>query len=201
MSDSETARLVERWRAGDQSAATELHDRYVIRLIALVRKKLESKYSHRISPDDVVQSAWRTFFRRASNGQYDLRRSGDLWRLMSKIAVNKLKIRQRYHDAARRSPDREWTPTDPVDVESLSAISSTEPDPADAAALLDLVERFMQELAPDDRTILEHRLQDCSVPEIAEKYGRTERTIRRRLERIRETLGKWKPAGHESDGE
>src|SRR5262249_45888213 len=65
--------------AQQQPAASELFQRYAGRLIALARSRLSTKVSKRVDPEDVVQSAYRSFFAGARDGCYDLERGGDVW--------------------------------------------------------------------------------------------------------------------------
>ena len=72
MADSTTEQLLDRVHRGDEQAAEELLDRYVSRLIQLARSRLPSKLARRLDPEDVVQSACRSFFRRAGAGLYEV---------------------------------------------------------------------------------------------------------------------------------
>ena len=60
--NEKTADLVTRYREGDELAAQELFARYVERLTRLARSRLSPKLSSRFDPDDVVLSAYRSFF-------------------------------------------------------------------------------------------------------------------------------------------
>jgi DNA-directed RNA polymerase specialized sigma24 family protein len=84
------ADLLERWKSGDEAAAAEIFDQYLSRLTALARTRLSPKLARRVDPEDIVQSAYRSFFRHAQNDRYVLERSGDLWRLLAAIVMNKL---------------------------------------------------------------------------------------------------------------
>src|SRR5438552_1040222 len=105
--DADTLLLVERLRAGDQRAPEELFNRYLERLLSLARSRLSAKLSRRIDPEDVVQSAYRSFFVRACAGEYRLERSGDLWRLLVTIVLNKLRGQVEHHTAGKRALDLE----------------------------------------------------------------------------------------------
>ena len=63
-------RLLERFQKGDREAAALLYARYAERLRALTRRKSSSALACRLDPDDIVQSVFRTFFRRAAQGHY-----------------------------------------------------------------------------------------------------------------------------------
>lgn len=62
MRDDESAKLLRDWQDGDERAASLLFERYVDRLLVLARNKLSPRMKRRIDPEDVVQSAYRSFF-------------------------------------------------------------------------------------------------------------------------------------------
>ena len=61
MTSGNSIELLNRWREGDERAARALFQNYTARLIALVRSHLSEKLSRRLDPEDVVQSAYRSF--------------------------------------------------------------------------------------------------------------------------------------------
>lgn len=93
-------------RQGDERAAEQLFAQYVGRLTALARARLSPRLSARTDPEDVVLSAYRSFFVAAREGQFTLARSGDLWRLLVAITLHKLYRQVRRHEAASRSAPR-----------------------------------------------------------------------------------------------
>src|SRR5260221_12347945 len=130
--------LVERWRQGDQAAAKELFELYVARLVAVVGDRLSSRFVRLVDPDDVVQSAFRSFFVGARDGRFDFERDGDLWRLLVAVALNKLRMSVRRYSTQKRAANREET------VPSLDTLCSEhldvfarEPTPVEAVALAD----------------------------------------------------------------
>jgi RNA polymerase sigma-70 factor (ECF subfamily) len=189
--DEASIRLVGRWRAGDQEAADELFRRYADRLIGLARTRLSSQIGQRIDPEDVVQSAYRSFFIGAREGRYDLERGGDLWRLLVAITLHKLKDQVKHHRAAKRS-DRAEQHYGSED--SLLGIQphllARAPSPLEAIALLEQLEQLARQLTPAQGRILELRLQGHSLYEIAAQTRRSLSTVRRVLEQIKALLEK-----------
>jgi hypothetical protein len=59
--DEPSVDLLEKYRQGDDQAATELFRRYVSRLTVLARARMAPKIARRFDPEDVVLSAYRTF--------------------------------------------------------------------------------------------------------------------------------------------
>lgn len=105
--DEPSDQLLTKYRAGDATAADELFRRYVSRLTVFARARLAPKVARRVDPEDIVMSAYRSFFIRARDGQFNLRRSGDLWRLLVAITLNKVRRQVARHQAEKRSIRRE----------------------------------------------------------------------------------------------
>jgi RNA polymerase sigma factor (sigma-70 family) len=178
--------LLERYRAGDVTAAEALFSRYFQRLTSLARSRLSPRLARRTDPEDVVLSVFRSFFIDARAGRFSLRRGGDLWRLLASITKHKLLRQARYHSADRRSVDLEL-PLDPAEDDSY-CIRAQEPRMEDAVALADELECVFTKLDPLGKRVLELRLQGAQLSEIAQDTGRSERTVRRALGRVREVL-------------
>ena len=60
--------LLRRFRVGEQDAATRLYLRYANRLHGLASKQTGPELQTRLDPEGIVQSVFRTFFRRAKEG-------------------------------------------------------------------------------------------------------------------------------------
>jgi RNA polymerase sigma factor (sigma-70 family) len=186
--EESSAELMERWRGGDQRAAGELVERYTERLLALARSRLSTSLARHIDPEDVLQSAYRSFFVGTRDGRYVLQRSGDLWRLLAAITLHKLHHQVERHTARKRAAR-------PVALDPESSVYGLEvaqlthePSPAEAAALADELEQVLRSLEPRQRRMVELRLQGYSLEEIAAVTQRCERTVRRILERVKEQL-------------
>jgi RNA polymerase sigma-70 factor (ECF subfamily) len=186
--DVPSAELLVRWRQGDQEAAEELFHRYAERLYALARSRLAAWLTRHVDPEDVVQSAYRSFFDGARGGRFALQRSGDLWRLLAAITLHKLKHQVERHTAEKRSVARECRFPLHGTFGLPAHLLSREPTPSEATALADTVERVLRGLEPLQRRMVELRLQGCSLDEIAADVQRSERTVRRVLDQVKERL-------------
>jgi RNA polymerase sigma factor (sigma-70 family) len=184
--DWTSARLLTGYQAGDQRAADAIFNRYLERLTRLARTRLSPRLASRTDPDDVVMSAWRSFFVGARAGQFSLLRSGDLWRLLVSITLHKLYRQVRRHSAELRSVNAE-RPLSLVNDES-QLVDHREPTPEEALALSDELETLFVQLDPFARRVIELRLQGEQLAQIAKETGRAERTVRRTLVRIRQRL-------------
>jgi RNA polymerase sigma factor (sigma-70 family) len=176
-----SAELVEQFRQCNARAADELFARYVERLTEMVRWQMAPALRRRLDPEDVIQSAYRSFFVRARGGEFVIERSGDLWKLLVTITLNKLRRQIVHYRAQKRSIQRDRPLDDPTLVEDLNEIAAG-PSPLEALAAADELESFMTKLSPLERRVLELRLQERRWDEIAAATGRSERTVRRALE-------------------
>jgi len=190
MPDNPSLELLARVRAGDEKAAEELFQRFAERLIAVTSARLSEKLARRVDAEDVVQSACRSFFVKARDGRYALQKSGDLWRLLVGITLNKLKHQAELHTAGKRAMNKEQrqAATDESNQAEANLAPAREPTPLEAAALADEVESILRQLEPHHRPILELRLQGHNLEEIAEQLQCSERTVRRVLESVRSLL-------------
>jgi RNA polymerase sigma-70 factor (ECF subfamily) len=177
--------LIAEFQAGSESAAQALFDRYCERLMRLAKRRIGQRMTSRVDPEDVVQSAYRTFFTQVKNDEFSFHEQDDLFKLLVRLTVHKALRQIAYHRAAKRNPELEALQSSNPQ-EFLQQISAESATPDMEVALLDEFEQFMGQLQPLDRDVLQLKLQGYSTVEIAEKLGSYDRKIRRVLERIQE---------------
>lgn len=185
--ESQSRELLERYHGGDQDAAAEIFNRYKNRLIALARKQMSNKLQRRVGPDDVVQLAYKSFFRRAEKGDFEVNRSGDLWRLLAAITVHKVLKQVEKHCADVRSIDAEET----IGSATLGLPADrivADPTASEAAVMFEELQLVMKELIPLHRKMLKLRLTGQSVADISIETERTETQVRRVLKKVRQSL-------------
>jgi len=188
--DEKSKELLSRFRHGDELAADEIHDRYLLRLLKLAQQRLSARMNQRVDAEDIVQSAYRSFFFRARDGQYALRRAGDLWRLLATITMNKLYGQVERHTAQRRSIKREARPRQNADSDDNDSAADIQPTPEEVVELTEQVQITMASLGDVDRRVLEMRLSGATIPHIAADINRSQRTVRRLLENARQQMMK-----------
>ena len=186
--DEESIALLGRYRSGDSEAASAIFERYVSRLIGLARNRMSERLSQRVDPEDVVQSVYRSFFCKARDGRYELEKSGDLWRLLAGITVNKVLKQAERHRQQKRSLASEQPLGGGEQFPAATEFMAREPAPDEAAALVDELEAVTRSLEPHERKILELKLQGEEVDAIAVAVQRSDRTVRRTLEKIKSAL-------------
>lgn len=192
--DNEFERLIDRLRRHDEGAASEVFHRFARRLIALARNQLDSWIRTRVEPEDVIQSVFRSFFTRFEAGQFQLGNWDNLWTVLTLITVRKCANRTAFWHTAKRDLQREANL--PRQGDPLEHALARDPTPAEAAILSETVERLMQKAPEQDRSILTLHLQGCDIAAISAQVRRSERTVRRTLERMRRMLMRL-----QSDGE
>jgi RNA polymerase sigma-70 factor (ECF subfamily) len=188
------ADLLERLRLGEEGAAEEIVRRFSSQLVRLASRRVAGQLRGKIDPEDLVQSAFRSFFRKNPAETFEVSDWDGLWAVLSTITLRKCGYQVRQFRAAKRSIQREQAA--PVDehgaVASWIALAR-EPTPAEAAMLGDLVEQLLAGLPSQTRQIAELALLGKSAVEIAPEVGLSERSVFRQMERVRRRLDELDP--------
>lgn len=200
MSDS-FAEFMGRFQARDDAAARQLFGRFTCQLIALALRHIDGGLRHRVDAEDVVQSAFKSFFVRYGPDNLKIANWNSLWGLLALITVRKCAERAVYHRAECRNPAREVSPPHEEGAPWLEPFGR-EPTPLEAAVLSETLEHLFASLDEEDRRVLELSLKGYTTREISERLGRAERTVRLLRAEVRDRLeqmsrgGSW-PLGQE----
>jgi RNA polymerase sigma-70 factor (ECF subfamily) len=181
------AALMDRLRADDDAASRDVFRRYAGQLVALARRQFEDRLAHRIDPEDVVQSALKSFFIRHRAGKLQVGNWNSLWGLLAVITRRKCADRVEYLRAERRDVGREVSDATGPD-QPWQLAPDREPSPQEVAVLAETVEQLFRALDADERPVLELSLQGYTAAEISLRLGRALRTVHRTRERVRKTL-------------
>jgi RNA polymerase sigma-70 factor (ECF subfamily) len=178
-----------RLQARDSDAAREVFVRFTRQLLALASRQFGAGLRHKVDPEDVVQSAYKSFFQGCAAGTLQVDTWNGLWGLLTLIALRKCANRIAYHRAQRRDAGREVA-GQPAGEPAAPWLEGPgrEPTPLEAAVLNETVDQLLAGLDDDERPILELSLQGYTTAEISAQLGRAERTVRRIRERVREWL-------------
>ena len=170
--------LLDNYQHGAGEAAAAIYARYAERLVELARRRTGVDLAVRVDPEDVVQSVFRTFFRRAVDGSYQLPDGDTLWKLLMVITLNKIRTLADFHRAAKRDVRKT------AEVDYISNVESK--DRIDAEELLSLTVRELTEALPSEHQKMIHmRIKGFSVDEIAQACHRSKRTTERVLQNFR----------------
>jgi RNA polymerase sigma factor (sigma-70 family) len=188
---------VTRWvtalKGGDLAAAQPLWERYYRQLISLARQKLQSARRQVADEEDVVQSAFHSFFRGVARGRFpQLDDRDNLWRLLVVITARKaLDQLARQHSKrrgggtvlgeSRISPGNAgW------DEAAIEQVVGEEPTPEFAAQVAEQYQRLLDLLGDESlRRVAVWKMEGHTTEEVAERLDCSRRTVTRKLETIR----------------
>jgi RNA polymerase sigma-70 factor (ECF subfamily) len=176
--------LLLRFQRGQGDAATDLYLRYDHRLHALVQAQRGADLAARLDPEDIVQSVFRTFFRRAAAGQYEVPEGEELWKLFLVIALYKIRDAGVYHRAEKRDVRR----TSPAADVDRAARARPAHDETALTVLRMVIDDILDRLPASQRRIVELRVEGHEVADIARLTGRAKRSVERILQEFRERL-------------
>ena len=168
---------------GDPDVEAEFWQKYGEPLQRVAQRQISQSLGKRVDAEDIVQSACRTFFRRVRQGEFQCEDSGDLWRLMLTITLNKARMQARFHSRGRRAMNREQ-----VLGANDSAMSGGVEEAIEAVDFADFLESIFNQLDHEQGEILRRLLDEQTQEEIAKAVGCSDRTVRRMKDRIRESL-------------
>jgi RNA polymerase sigma-70 factor (ECF subfamily) len=174
---SDTSLLV-RFQAGEDDAATALYTRYAERLIELANRSAGDDLSTRVDAEDIVQSVFRTFFRRVSDGHYLIPEGEELWKLLLVIALNKVRMTAGHHRAAKR---------DVAHTRSMGDRNiETSADTTDVLRMT--IDDVLATLPEQHRQVVHARIDGYEIAEIAERVTISRRSVERILQSFRKRL-------------
>lgn len=178
--------VMSRLRAGENQAAARVFNQFAERLIALARSRLDTFTRQKVDPEDVIQSVYRSFFKRHAEGQFNIQDWDNLWTLLAVIAARKCANRVNFFRAACRDARHELPLADGSASDWPG--SATEPTPEEAVILTETIEQLMRGLDERNREILALALQGYTTAEISTKLGRARRSVQRVLEHVKKCL-------------
>lgn len=164
----------------------ELVERYSRRLVAFAQRQLPARVAQRVDAEDVVQSVYRSFFRRLNEGRFVFEDSHDLWRLLAAMTFHKARNAVKFHQRNCRDVRRDT----PLDAGADSRrpqddLASPEPGSEDLELLWECLEQLLVGLPDASRQIVVRRLEGQSIEQIVQEVKRSRSTVLRTLAGIR----------------
>jgi DNA-directed RNA polymerase specialized sigma24 family protein len=186
---------VSRWlgplRQGDPSAVQRLWERYFRRLVGLARLRLRGAPRQAADEEDVALSAFDSFCRHAADGRFpDLLDRDGLWRLLMVLTARKAAHLVRDAGRLKRGGGVTLVPEEgdgSTEEGALARVMSREPMPELAAQVAEEYRRLLDLL--DDKeleAIAVARMEGYGVEEIAARVGYKQRSVKRKLQMIRD---------------
>lgn len=176
--------LLRRLHGGQSDASTELYLRYAQRLRALAASQTSADLAREVDPEEIVQSVFRTFFRRAVQGHYAVPDGEEIWKLLLVIALNKVRAAGAFHRAAKR--DIRMTARG----EAFDRAVESEPgrDESALTVLRMVIDELLEGMSEQNRRMIELRIEGYEVSEIADRVQRAKRSVERVLQDFRTRL-------------
>ncbi|MFO0878013.1 MAG: ECF-type sigma factor [Gemmataceae bacterium] len=174
--------LLKDLKAGSDSAAQTIWERYFTSLIALARTHLEPlRRTGAVDEEDIALVVFDTFCRGVSKHRFpQLNDRNDLWKILVRLTAYKVADLLRHESCMKRS---ERVHRQEVDWEQ---VVGPEPSPEFAAEVAEEFERLLNRLEDETlRSIAVQKMEGYTAAEIAEHFKCSERTIERKLRVIR----------------
>jgi RNA polymerase sigma-70 factor (ECF subfamily) len=193
--------MLNRLKSGDESAATEILERYESQVRLVVRRFLPRVLRSRFDSLDIMQSVWRSFFQKVREDEaaksgakstdespksQDFTDSAQLFAFLSRMARNKVIDQYRRETSQKSAVQRQRT----MYGESGEDIDPPAPDesPAEVVEAADELSHW-RSLVPEDRQeLIDMKADGLSTREIGVKLGISERTVQRVLEDLRQRV-------------
>lgn len=184
--------LIESLKANDPRAAEMVFQRFSAQLVGLAQQRLGWRLNRKLDPEDVVQSAFKSFFRMQASDELAFENCDALWGLLSLITIRKCGHRIEHFRAACRSVDAERSAVQHVgDVDASRAdweAVARDPSPSQAMMLTETIDELLRPLTERDRRIVTLALQGSTVPQISQEIDRSERMVQRVLKTLKSEL-------------
>jgi len=175
---------IDRLEDGSESAAAQLWADYFQRLVRVAQQRMPPRGE--ADAEDVALSAIDSLVRGAQAGKFNgLNDAGNLWRLLVTIAIRKARSRVRSANAARRGGGK--IISGDAGQHGMDQFTAGTPSPDQIVMLDEQCEQLLAALNDNTlRQVATLKLQGYSNEEIATQQNCAARTVRRRLNLIRE---------------
>jgi len=180
-------------KAGNETAAQNLWQRYCQRLTHYARQKLGPMARRVADEEDMALMAFHSFCRGVADGRFpQLSDRNDLWQILLMMAERKTidhlreQFRQKRGGGKVRGESIFDTPANDNEYRGIEQAIDDKATPDFAVTALDECRRLL-ELLPDEglRQVAGWKLAGWKNREIAEKLGCVTATVERKLKRIR----------------
>ena len=192
-SDHSITEWIGKLRQGDEEAALQLWDRYSGRIVRLARKKLGA-YCRRVADEeDIAQSVFRRLCQNAQDGGFSqLRNREGLWNLLIVLTSNRVTDQKRHMSSQKRGGGRlrgDSAFGDGRFANEFRRLDGRARSEVPVEMIVELAEThdvLMRSLDDELAQVARWKLEECDNEEIAKRLGITQRSVRRKLDCIRE---------------
>jgi DNA-directed RNA polymerase specialized sigma24 family protein len=182
---------------GDPRAAEVLWAQYFGKLVQYARRKLDGLPCRIADEEDVALSAMNSFCQGMAKQRFDeVNDREDLWKLLVTITARKACAQRRHQFAAKRDAriargESAFLRADSTDQSARDAgigeVIGTEPTPEFACMVAEDCRQLLDRLGDENlRQVAQLTLEGHTTAEIADRIGRSQRSVQRKLDTIRE---------------
>ena len=175
-------------QAGESVAERRLLADYLSRLTRLAARQIGDRYQSKVSPDAVASAALNSFISRFPKSNWQVPDREALWLLLAKITRRKCDHERRRFSGLKRNTLREVPHGDASGDTPELTLPMTEPGPYEVAVFRDLLGWLLESGDEKDRKIIRMRLDGETVAAISAEVEYSERSVMRRLEKLRDRL-------------
>jgi RNA polymerase sigma-70 factor (ECF subfamily) len=173
----------------DDGFASHVFATYSQQLLQLANDHLNSDLLGKISPEDIVQSALKSFFCRAKLLGISESSQGMIWGLLSIITVRKCKKWENFFHCSKRDVAREVASPDDSTMSLPSMRPAAEsPSVEDGIVATELIEHLLSNFTPRQQEMILLRIQGLSNEQIAENCKSSLRTVARTIAKAKSIL-------------
>ncbi len=204
--DEPTDSWIDALQSGDNDAVTRLWDQFFDRMVRVAERRIDVGKYRTFDGEDVAVSAFASVCRRVERGEYqNLHSQNDLWKLLLKVTQSKLIDRIRKGKALKRGggavrgESAFGLTAQQSAAMGIGQVAGEDVPPEILVAIEEDHQQLMGILGdPSLTTVATMRMQGYSVVEIAAEIGLSDRSVKRKLERIRRT---WEAAFEETQND
>jgi DNA-directed RNA polymerase specialized sigma24 family protein len=179
----------------NQQAAEQLWQHVAVRLQDFAAQKLDVQTRRHYDEQDAANSAFHSLCHGLADGRLEAQNRDALWGLLAVITSRKISAQQRHFNRQKRGGGavRGESAFAEFGDAGINAIAGNQSPPDELAAVSESCAQLLDAL-PDDtmKRIVLLKFQAATNAEIASELNCTERTVERKLERIRRI---WMEAG------
>ncbi|MCA9047953.1 MAG: hypothetical protein KDA89_04455 [Planctomycetaceae bacterium] len=195
MEDQSVTGWIDQLSDGSQQAAEELWRHISVRLQEFARQKLDVQTRRRYDENDAANSAFHSLCRGLTEGRIAAENRDALWGLLAVITSRKISAQRRYLNRQKRGGGtvRGESVFAEIGAAGINAVSGNQQTPDVLAEVSESCAQLLDAL-PDQtmKQIVLLKFQGAKNGEVAAELRCTQRTIERKLERIRRI---WMEAG------
>lgn len=180
--------LLNRVAEGDSLAENQLYQQFCRKLIALAAVKISTAFRSKVDAEDIVQSVYRSFFIRFRADRVQVESWESLWSFLACVTIRKCSEKSRRLMAEKRGGGTVTSLSEAIENGAIASNSSPEPSPEELLVLEETIAELLEPFSESQADIIRLRMEGFTFAEIGEKIGRTERTVYRSMNELRDRM-------------